>query len=342
MSASTDKLLEVRNLSVSFSGLRGPTRVLDDLSFSIERGEIVGLVGESGSGKSVTSLAIMGLLGAQGRIDQGSIRLGEHRMTEVAPELLPGIRGRNGAMIFQEPTTSLNPIFRVGYQIAEVLIQHFGLSPRKAMTQAVAMMERAGIPAAAQRARNYPHELSGGLKQRVMIAMALACKPGLLIADEPTTALDVTTQAQILDLIRQLRDELGMAVLLITHDMGVIAESADRVLVMYAGQIVEQAPVEALFSAPRQPYTRLLLRAIPSVRSKPAALPVIKGNAPTAGRFPAGCRFHPRCPMAREVCREGMPPLERIELRRYARCKRLDAVERELPGLPEDRRAPHD
>jgi len=341
MSAPARPLLDVRNLSVSFSGLRGATRVLDDLSFSIERGEIVGLVGESGSGKSVTSLAIMGLLGAQGRVDRGSIRLGEHLMTGITPEALPRIRGRDVAMIFQEPTTSLNPIFTAGYQIAEVLMRHFELSSREAMTQAVAMMERVGIPAAAQRARSYPHELSGGLKQRVMIAMALACNPGLLIADEPTTALDVTTQAQILDLIRELRDELGMAVLLITHDMGVIAELADRVLVMYAGQIVEQAPADELFSAPAQPYTRLLLRAIPSVRSKPAALPVIEGNAPSAGRIPPGCRFHPRCPMAREVCREGTPPLEQIAPRRHARCKRLDAVAHELPGLPEGR-AVHD
>ena len=257
-------LLSVEELSVTFRGLREPVPVLDRVSFEVESGEILGIVGESGSGKSVTSLAIMGLLGSQGRVSGGRVVFDGTELTALPEAEMRSRRGARPpplAMIFQEPGTSLNPVLPVGFQIAEVLTEHLGLSDRAARDRAADLMDRVGIPAARARLGDYPHEMSGGMKQRIMIAMALACRPRLLIADEPTTALDVTIQAQILELITELRRDLGMAVLLITHDMGVIAETADRVIVMYAGRVVEAAPAEALFADPRHPYTRLLLRS---------------------------------------------------------------------------------
>jgi oligopeptide/dipeptide ABC transporter ATP-binding protein len=225
-------------------------------------------------------------------------------------------------MIFQEPMTSLNPVFTVGFQIAEVLTEHLGMARGAALDRAAELMDEVGIPAARQRLGDYPHQLSGGMRQRVMIAMALACQPKLLIADEPTTALDVTIQAQILDLIRRLRDDHGTAVLLITHDMGVIAEMADQVVVMYAGEVVEQAPVEALFADPRHPYTRLLLRSVPRVKVRAERLRVIEGNIPSPAALPEGCRFHPRCPDAIERCRREPPALEPYDDARSVRCWR--------------------
>jgi len=332
MHQTTDSLLDILGLSVSFKGLRGPVRVLDDIEFSVRPGEIVGIVGESGSGKSVTSLAIMGLLGAQGQIDGGSIRFGDEVLTELSPARMRQKRGRDMAMIFQEPGTSLNPILNVGFQIAEVLIEHTGADARSAHRRAVELMDLVGIPDPERRAQDYPHQLSGGMKQRIMIAMALACRPKLLIADEPTTALDVTIQAQILKLIMDLRDELGMAVLLITHDMGVIAETADRVVVMYAGQIVEQSTAERLFANPTHPYTKLLLRSIPSARVKQDVLPMIEGTTPSPSDHLPGCRFAPRCPIATEACRDPALKLEHIAPDHAVRCCRLDAA-RELDAL---------
>ena len=326
MSGPGRTVLSVENLSVSFQGLRGPVPVLHDITFNVSAGEIVGIVGESGSGKSVTSLAIMGLLGAQGSIDNGCVRMGDRELTCLGDNAMRSVRGRDIAMIFQEPTTSLNPVLQVGFQIAEVLIEHFGQSEKEARARAVELMQRVGIPAAAERALDYPHQLSGGMKQRIMIAMALACQPKFLIADEPTTALDVTIQAQILDLIRDLRAEFDMGVLLITHDMGIVAEMADRVVVMYAGQIVEQSDVASLFDAPSHPYTRLLLRSIPSARVKQDVLPMIVGTTPTPNEFPAGCRFNPRCPFAIETCVVQPPDLEETEKGHQVRCHRAGEV----------------
>ncbi len=304
-------LVEVRNLGISFATLRGRLSVVEDVSFAIGEGEIVGLVGESGSGKSVTALAIMGLLGQEGRADKGEIRLAGRDLLSLNPREMLKVRGREVSMIFQEPMTSLNPVFTVGFQIAEVLIEHFGTSRREAMARAAEQMHLVGIPDATRRIHDYPHQLSGGMRQRVMIAMAMACQPKVLIADEPTTALDVTIQAQILNLVRDLRARLGTAVLMITHDMGVIASIAQRVIVMYAGQIVEEAPVKELFAAPRHPYTRLLLKSIPRVHEKRRRLDAISGSTPSPANFPGGCRFHPRCPDAIDKCRAAAPVLER-------------------------------
>lgn len=317
-------ILEVDEMNVSFAGLRGPVEVLRDVSFSVDPGEVVALVGESGSGKSVTSLAIMGLLGKSGSLTHGAIRFNGTDLSSLTPAGRRDIRGRDMAMIFQEPSSSLNPVYRVGFQIAEALVEHRLCSGLEADTRAVALMERVGIPAAMERFRDYPHQFSGGMKQRIMIAMALACNPSLLIADEPTTALDVTIQAQILNLILDLQAERNMATLLITHDMGVVAQMADRVVVMYAGEVVETATAEQLFDAPVHPYTRLLLRSIPTARMRQESLPLIEGTAPAASDFPDGCRFHPRCPLASGNCVTTRPELQLTVSGQRARCLRLD------------------
>ncbi len=315
-------VVDVNGLGVSFATLRGRLPVLEDVSFSIQPGEIVGLVGESGSGKSVTALALMGLLGQEGRVDSGTISLDGQDLRALNNQQMLAIRGREISMVFQEPMTSLNPVYTVGFQIAEVLIEHFGQRRRAALAQAAELMKIVGIPDAHRRVHDYPHQLSGGMRQRVMIAMAMACQPKLLIADEPTTALDVTIQAQILDLLRELRDQFGTAVLMITHDMGVIASVVQRVIVMYAGHVVEVAPVEDLFSIPAHPYTRLLLRSIPRVQQKRAQLESISGTPPSPTEFPTGCRFHPRCPDALETCRGQLPVLDGHGVDRAVRCWR--------------------
>ena len=317
-------IVDVRGLGVSFATLRGRLSVLEHVTFSIQPGEIVGLVGESGSGKSVTALALMGLLGQEGRIDGGTISLAGRELQALDEQQMLKIRGQEISMIFQEPMTSLNPVYTVGFQIAEVLIEHFGQGRRAALAQAAELMNVVGIPDAHRRVNDYPHQLSGGMRQRVMIAMAMACQPKLLIADEPTTALDVTIQAQILDLLHELRDKFGTAVLMITHDMGVIASVAQRVMVMYAGHVVEVAQVEALFAAPKHPYTRLLLRSIPRVQQKRAALDAISGTPPSPTRFPPGCRFHPRCPDAIDLCRGQLPQLDLHGDSRATRCWRVN------------------
>jgi peptide/nickel transport system ATP-binding protein len=315
-------LLAVEDLAVSFGRAGRRVRVLDGISFAIEPGEILGVVGESGSGKTVTALALARLLGEQGTIERGRILLDGRDLAALSADEMTDVRGRDLAMIFQEPMTSLNPLLRAGFQVAEVLMEHLGLARAEAMRRAVGLLDQVGIADAARRAEAYPHQLSGGMRQRVMIAMALACKPKLLIADEPTTALDVTIQAQILALLRDLRDRTGAAILLITHDLGVIAETVDRVLVMYAGEIVEEAPVERLFAAPAHPYTRLLLRSIPSVEAKRRTLEAIAGAPPSPLRFPGGCRFHPRCPLSVDLCAEKSPTREPASGGGIVRCWR--------------------
>ena len=314
--------LQIEGLTVSFPGPTGRMRVIEDISLSIAPGEILGLVGESGSGKSVTALAAMRLLAPNARIDSGSVRLAGSDLAQASRAELLRLRGADIAMIFQEPMTSLNPLFRAGFQIGETLEAHRGLSRGQAHQRAIELMRAVGISDAERRVDDYPHQLSGGMRQRVMIAMAMACKPKVLIADEPTTALDVTIQAQILALVRRLRDDTGMGVLLITHDLGVVAGMARRVVVMYAGLVMEEAPVQPLFAAPLHPYTRLLLKSIPRVGVKLARLHQIAGTTPPPSRFPSGCRFHPRCPDAIAQCRTELPPLETLPDGRRVRCWR--------------------
>lgn len=304
-----EKLLEIRQLTVGFVTDQGLIKATDEISLSIEKGKTVCLVGESGSGKSVTSLAIMRLIDyAGGVVAGGSIEYKGEDLTNKTQEEMRHIRGNRIAMIFQDPMSSLNPVFTVGDQIAESLRLHQNMSGDKAWDAAVNMLRMVGIPAPEIRARQYPHELSGGMCQRVVIAIALACNPELLIADEPTTALDVTVQAQILDLLRKLQSELGMSILLITHDMGVAAEMADRIAVMYAGAIVEEGTVEAIFGNPSHPYTNGLLQSIPGFESERGTeLYTIQGTIPPIGQLPSGCRFHPRCPHAMDICREKEP-----------------------------------
>jgi oligopeptide/dipeptide ABC transporter ATP-binding protein len=313
-------LLEVRDLSVSFATPRGAVPVLDGVSFGVQEGEVVGLVGESGSGKSVTALSILALLGEQGRVDAGEIRFEGRDLVPLPEREWLRVRGRQIAMVFQEPMTSLNPLLPVGFQVAEVLEEHLGFGRPAALARVVELFRDVGIPDSGRRVRDYPHQLSGGMRQRVMIAMAMACRPRLLIADEPTTALDVTIQAQILALLRDLGRAAGTAVLLISHDLGVVASMASRVVVMYAGQVVEEAPVRELFLRPRHPYTRLLLSVAPRVREKRPRLSAIAGSIPPPSALPVGCRFHPRCPDAIGLCREAAPTLEAHGADRRVRC----------------------
>jgi len=311
--APTAPVLSVRNLQTHFRTFRGVARAVDDVSFDVYPGETLGVVGESGCGKSVTSLSIMRLVDPPaGFHPGGQILFGGRDLLTLPEREMRTLRGGEVAMVFQEPMTSLNPIFRVGNQIGESLRVHRGLDKKAARAEALRLMERVGIPDPAKRLDDYPHQLSGGMKQRVMIAMALACKPKLLIADEPTTALDVTIQAQILDLLRDLQKELGMAILLITHDLGVIAEMAHRVVVMYGGRVVEEATVEALFEAPHHPYTQGLFRSLPSVDTRRDRLKVIPGMVPPATDFPSGCRFRNRCEKATDACGTALPELVSI------------------------------
>ena len=288
-------LLEVKGLRTSFFTRDGVVRAVDGIDFSVDRGEIMGLVGESGCGKSVTSLSILRLVGPPGRIEGGEVVFDGRDLLRLSNAQMREIRGNRISMIFQQPTSSLNPVWDVGRQIAEVLELHRHMKGRAARARALDLLRMVGIPDPARRLAAYPHELSGGMAQRIMIAMALACEPDLLIADEPTTALDVTIQAQILDLMRNLRDETGTAIILITHDLGIVAEMCDRVAVMYAGEIVEQTDVVSLFRDPRHPYTRGLIGSIPVVGDVRDELAVIPGNVPNLIDLPKGCRFAPRC-----------------------------------------------
>ena len=309
-------LLEVAELVTEFRTDRGVVRAVDGVSFDIPRGKTLAVVGESGCGKSVTALSIMRLIPEPpGRIRSGAVRYGGKDLLALGEAEMRSIRGNQISMIFQEPMTSLNPVYTVGEQVAEAVRLHQRKSRREAMQAAIEMFRLVGIPAPEERVRNHPHQLSGGMRQRVMIAMALACRPDLLVADEPTTALDVTIQAQILDLLRKLQEELGMSILLITHDLGVVAESCDEVVVMYAGRVVERAVTEDLFAQPRHPYTAGLMRSIPSYRAagaRPGRLQEIPGMVPSLHELPAGCKFQDRCPAVSERCRAEEPALTRI------------------------------
>ncbi len=320
-------VLEVEGLSTVFFTRQGLVRAVDGVSFTVDRGEVLAIVGESGCGKSITALSLMRLVPQPpGRIAGGTVRLEGRDLLALDEEAMRGVRGNAISMIFQEPMTSLNPVMTVGDQIAETLTIHQGLSGRAAFDRAVEMLQLVRIPEPAQRARAYPHQLSGGMRQRAMIAMALACKPKVLIADEPTTALDVTIQAQILDLLLQLREETGTAVILITHDLGVVAETAQRVVVMYAGRKIEEAPVEALFEAPLHPYTVGLLASVPRLASlDPGAVPPerlqeIPGMVPALSGLPAGCAFAPRCARADAQCRAEYPPFREHRAGHAASC----------------------
>jgi oligopeptide/dipeptide ABC transporter ATP-binding protein len=317
------RLLEVTNLTTAFGTARGEITAIEDVSFSLDEGEILGIVGESGSGKSVTALTIMGLLPQPpARVAAGRVLFAGEDLTQLSDTRMQRIRGPGIAMVFQEPMTSLNPVFTIGDQVMETIRAHERLSQRALYGRALEMLERVGIPSAARRMSDYPHQLSGGQRQRVMLAIALACRPRLLIADEPTTALDVTIQAQILDLMMDLRDEFGMAIIIITHNMGVVAETADRVLVMYAGRVVEEAPAVRLFDRPLHPYTRGLLECVPSLDHEHERLVAIGGTLPDPARRPAGCRFSPRCRYAESACTAALPPLETFDPGHTAACIR--------------------
>ncbi len=320
-----DPILEVRDLVTSFATERGLARAVDGVSFSLRKGQTLGIVGESGCGKSVTALSIMRLLPKPaGRIEGGSIRYREHEITALPAETLHRIRGKQISMVFQEPMSALNPVHKIGWQLAEVYQLHYrDLGKQEIRERSVELLRKVGIPAPERRINEYPHHMSGGMRQRVVIALALACEPEILIADEPTTALDVTIQAQILDLIKSLQTDNGMSVILITHDLGVIAQVSDDVLVMYGGRIVENAPVRELFANPRHPYTRGLIDSIPRLDSPgKSKLKTIDGTVPSLFEMPAGCRFQNRCPYVREQCQRVPPDMERVTATHMVRCYR--------------------
>jgi peptide/nickel transport system ATP-binding protein len=313
-------LLSVEGLRTQFDTSAGTVRAVDGVSFAIERGEVLGLVGESGCGKSVTSLSIMRLVPPPGRITAGRVRLEGEELLDKDDEDMRRVRGARMAMVFQEPMTSLNPVFTIGDQVAAAVRAHAGVGRRAAWERAVEMLDHVQVPAPRERAREYPHQLSGGLRQRAMIALALAPGPQLLIADEPTTALDVTIQAQILDLLRRLQAERGMAVLLITHDLGVVAEVCHRVAIIYAGRIVEMASVASIFGSPMHPYTRGLLRCLPHPSRFGQPLSSIEGAPPDLRRVGGGCRFAPRCPYVRDSCRIEEPALTERQPGHFVAC----------------------
>jgi len=315
-------LLDVSDLTTEFRSDESTVRAVDGVSFTLEKGEMLGIVGESGSGKSATSLSIMGLLPPRGRVVKGRVTLAGTNLLELAEAERRRVRGRRIAMIFQDPMTALNPYLRVGEQLVEGPMLHLGLGERAAEERAVALLDRVRIPDARARLRSYPHELSGGMRQRVMIAMALLCDPELLIADEPTTALDVTVQAQILELIRELRVEKELAILLITHDLGVVASTCDRVLVMYAGRVVELAAARELFARPLHPYTAALMQSLPSLEATATGrLAAISGLPPRLDQGPfTECSFAPRCAYVHDACRSAEPPLTEAAPGRFRRC----------------------
>jgi oligopeptide/dipeptide ABC transporter ATP-binding protein len=321
-----EPLLEIRNLKTCFYTEDGVVPAIENVSFSLDKGETIGIVGESGSGKSVTALSVMRLIpNPPGRIECGEIIFEGENLLEKRMDQMRGIRGNDIAMIFQEPMTSLNPVLTVGDQIMEAIVLHQKLSKQEARDKAVHMLRLVGIPSPERRVNDYPHQMSGGMRQRVMIAMAISCNPKLLIADEPTTALDVTVQAQILELMMALKDDLGTSVMLITHDLGVIAETADKVVVMYAGNVVEKAGVRELFREPAHPYTMGLLGSIPKLNEDSKRLQSIEGVVPSPFNMPKGCRFSPRCGHAMDICREREPVFAKISDGHHVSCWKYSA-----------------
>ena len=317
----SDIVLDIKNLTVEFRTVEGTVKAVNDLSYVLHKGEKLGIVGESGSGKSVSSLAIMQLIpNPPGEITKGEILYKGEDIRQKSEKEMQAIRGNDISMIFQEPMTSLNPIIKCGKQIAETLRLHRDLDKKQAMEEAIKMMKAVGIANAEARAHEYPHQMSGGMRQRIMIAMALACRPQILIADEPTTALDVTIQAQILDLIRDLNEEMGTSVIFITHDLGVVNELCDTVIVMYTGRIVEKASVKDIFEDPKHPYSIGLLEAIPRITKERAHLKTIEGMVPNPTEKITGCSFWPRCPHATEKCKTEEPPMVQVAEDRHVRC----------------------
>ncbi|MEQ2471043.1 ABC transporter ATP-binding protein [Laedolimicola intestinihominis] len=319
--SQAETILEIKDLCVEFQTVEGTVHAVDHLNYTLHKGEKLGIVGESGSGKSVSSLGMMQLIpNPPGRITGGEILYHGKDLVKASEKEMQKIRGNEISMIFQEPMTSLNPIIKCGKQIAESLRLHRGMKKKEAMEEAVRMMRAVGIANPEVRAHEYPHQMSGGMRQRVMIAMALACQPQILIADEPTTALDVTIQAQILDLIRELNESMGTSVVFITHDLGVVSELCDTVIVMYTGHIVEQAPVKELFESPKHPYTKGLLNAIPKITRERDPLETIEGMVPNPTERIEGCSFSPRCPYATDQCRKAGPPMAELSDGRLVRC----------------------
>ncbi|MGN5635282.1 ABC transporter ATP-binding protein [Streptomyces sp. AC154] len=314
-------LLEVRDLHVEFHTRDGVAKAVNGVNYSVSEGETLAVLGESGSGKSVTAQAIMGILDTPpGKISGGEILFKDRDLLKLKKEERRKIRGQEMAIIFQDALSSLNPVLTVGEQLGEMFVVHRGASRKEAKAKAVELMDRVRIPAAKERVGNYPHQFSGGMRQRIMIAMALALEPSLIIADEPTTALDVTVQAQVMDLLAELQRELNMGLILITHDLGVVADVADKIAVMYAGRIVETSPVHDIYQAPAHPYTQGLLRSIPRLDQKGRELYAIKGLPPNLLHIPPGCAFNPRCPMAQDVCRTDVPPLFDVAENRQSAC----------------------
>ncbi|MFD0424052.1 ABC transporter ATP-binding protein [Streptomyces parvus] len=314
-------LLEVRDLYVEFHTREGVAKAVNGVNYSVAEGETLAVLGESGSGKSVTAQAVMGILDMPpGKIAGGEILFKDQDLLTLKPDERRKIRGQEMAMIFQDALSSLNPVLTVGQQLGEMFEVHRGMSRKDAKAKAVELMDRVRIPAAKERVGQYPHQFSGGMRQRIMIAMAMALEPSLIIADEPTTALDVTVQAQVMDLLAELQRELNMGLILITHDLGVVADVADKIAVMYAGRIVETAPVHEIYKAPAHPYTKGLLQSIPRLDQKGRELYAIKGLPPNLTRIPPGCAFNPRCPMARDVCRSDVPPLYEVDEQRRSAC----------------------
>ncbi|HLR03260.1 MAG TPA: ABC transporter ATP-binding protein [Virgibacillus sp.] len=326
----TESILEVNRLNTSFFTDDGEVPAVSDVSFYIQPGEILGVVGESGCGKSVTSLSVMDLIPRPGKIVSGNIKFKGEELTKASQRRLRQIRGNEIAMIFQEPMTSLNPVFTIGSQLIDAIRLHNPVSKKKAAIRAVEMLKKVGMPRAEQLLKDYPHQLSGGMRQRVMIAMAMACEPDLLIADEPTTALDVTIQAQILDLMKRLNDDLNTSILLITHDLGVVADVCDRIVVMYAGKVVEEGSVRTIFNHPQHPYTEGLIRSVPNMYEKRERLYSIPGNVPKPGSLEKGCLFAPRCPYAFDRCTAKSPQLLETEDSHQVRCFLHEKSEQEV------------